>query len=320
MPCSVDFIDKSATADASEVFAVLTCLADASSQISHALRSPTLAGETPADQSDSGRRMDSFADGVLLNALRLCPFVRAIVSEEHDEPLLLHDVSGQTAYDVAIDPLDGTSTLGSNSAVGTIFALFHTRDVLSGAYPLQYKQIVAAGYVIYGPATLLVYRAGGRVHSLVLDYEATRFVRSASAITIPHTGNVYSVNEGHSGCWSDAMNRLVKLYKETDVNRGTPYNTRYGGCLVADFHRILGRGGIFIYPKTQVYPHGRLRYLYEAAPLSYICEGASGLATDGAQTIGSKTVSRIHEKTALFIGSSDLVTEATAVMRGEQSR
>jgi fructose-1,6-bisphosphatase I len=279
-----------------------------------------MAGETPVDQSDNGRRMDSFADDVLLNALRLCPCVRAIVSEEHDAPVLLHDGSGQGAYDVAIDPLDGTSTLGSNSAVGTIFALFHARDVLSGDCSLQYKQIVAAGYVIYGPATLLVYRAGGRVHSFVLDHEAARFVRSASAITIPHTGNIYSVNEGHSGCWSDAMNRLVKLYKETDVNRGTPYNTRYSGCLVADFHRILGRGGIFIYPTTQEYPNGRLRYLYEAAPLAYICEGASGLATDGAQAISSKTVSRIHEKTALFIGSSDLVNEATALMRGEQSR
>ncbi len=320
MPRSVDFIDESATGHASEAFAVLTCLADASCQISHALRSPTIAAKTPTDQIDSGRRMDRFADDVLFNALRSCPFVRAIVSEEQDEPVMLHDVGGQTAYDVAIDPLDGTSTLGSNSAVGTIFALFHTRDVLPSGYSLQYKQIVAAGYVIYGPATLLVYRAGGSVHSLVLDHEATRFVRSASPITIPPTGNIYSVNEGYSGGWSDAMNRLVKVYKETDVNRGTPYNTRYGGCLVADFHRILGRGGIFIYPKTKLYPNGRLRYLYEAAPLSYICEGASGLATDGAQTISSKTVSRIHEQTALFIGSSELVKEATALMRGEQLR
>lgn len=318
MPCSIDFIDESATTHASEAFAVLTCLADASSQISHALRSPAIVEKTFADHHDSGRRMDSFADDVLTNALRLCPFVRTIVSEEHDEPVTSHDVGGQTAYDVAIDPLDGTSTLGSNSAVGTIFSLFHTGDVLPGNYSLQYRKIVAAGYVIYGPATLLVYRAGGSVHSFVLDYEATRFVRSASAIKIPRTGTIYSVNEGQSGCWSDAMKRLVTLYKETDLNRGTPYNTRYGGCLVADFHRILGRGGIFIYPRTKVYPNGRLRYLYEAAPLAYICEGASGLATDGVQTISSKTVSRIHEQTALFIGSSDLVNEATALMRGEQ--
>ncbi len=263
--------------------------------------------------------MDMFADDVLLNALRLCPLVHAIVSEEHDEPVILHDVSGGNTYNVAIDPLDGTSTLGSNSSVGTIFAVFHPRDVLSGTHPFQYKQIVAAGYVLYGPATLLVYRAGSSVHSLVLDHEANKFVRSGSSITIPPTGNIYSVNEGQSECWPDATKQLIKLYKQIDASRGTPYNTRYSGCLVADFHRILGRGGIFIYPKTQAHPNGRLRYLYEAAPLSYICEGASGLATDGTQAISSKTVSRIHEKTALFIGSSDLVNEATSIMRGAES-
>jgi len=321
MACSIDFIDKSApAADASELYSVLTCLADASSRISHTLRGPIFAGETSADPSGSGQRMDSFADDVLLSALRSCPFVRTVVSEEHDEPVILHEANGQTAYDVAIDPLDGTSTLGSNSAVGTIFALFHTGDIISAVDSLQYKQMAAAGYVIYGPATLLVCRAGVAVHSSVLDHEANRFVRSPGAITIPHRGNIYSVNEGHSGCWSDAMNQLINLYKRTDVTRGTPYNTRYSGCLVADFHRILGRGGIFIYPRTKAYPNGRLRYLYEAAPLSYICEGASGLATDGAQPISSKTVSRIHETTALFIGSSDLVNEATALMRGEQSK
>jgi fructose-1,6-bisphosphatase I len=316
MPCSVEFINQSpAQAGDGEVRTMLTCLADACSQISHALRKPE-HGTNRGEPSEDGRSMDIFADAVLVHALRLCRFVRGIVSEEHDHPVMAHDISGPSAYDVAIDPLDGTSTLGSNSAVGTIFAMYQAGDMISASHPPQYKQMVAAGYVIYGPATLLVYRAGGGVHSLIWDDAAQSFVRSASAITIPPRGNIYSVNEGQSGSWSDAMKALVGLYKEIDGSRGTPYNTRYSGCLVADFHRILGRGGIFIYPKTQAYPNGRLRYLYEAAPLSYICEGASGLATDGAHAIRSKTVSGIHDKTALFIGSSDLVNEATSLLRG----
>lgn len=214
-------------------------------------------------------------------------------------------------YLVAFDPLDGSSNIDANVSIGSIFGIYLKMDdyVEDRQFFRKGYDLVASGYVIYGSSTMLVYSTGQGVHGFTLDPSMGEFLLSHPDIKIPQKGKIYSINEGNSQRWGKGVSAYVKYIKEENKETGRPYSLRYIGSLVADFHRNLLYGGIFLYPADNKHPSGKLRLLYEASPLAYIVEQAGGKASDGHQNILNKTPTSIHEKTPLFIGSKSDVEE-----------
>jgi fructose-1,6-bisphosphatase I len=208
-------------------------------------------------------------------------------------------------YVVVFDPLDGSSNIDLNVSVGTIFSIFR-RDPSNRSDPatdvLQpgNKQ-VAAGYVLYGSSTMLVYTTGYGVHGFTLDLSIGAFVLSHPDMKMPRRGNLYSVNEANADGFPESYRRFLHWLKSADD--GTVYSSRYIGSLVADFHRTMLKGGIFLYPPTNQYPEGKLRLLYEANPIAMLAEQAGGIATDGQQRILDIAPENLHQRTPLVVGS-----------------
>ncbi len=256
-------------------------------------------GETNAS-GDKTQKLDEESHVVLEQVLGSAGCFGHMVSEERDEVLPVTRGSKSGKYVVAFDPLDGSSNIGTNIPVGTIFIIFK-RLGIENEFLRPASDIVAAGYSVYGAQTSLVFCAGGPVRGFTLDTSLGEFVMTEPDIKAPESGNTYSVNEGNGWDWEANVQSYVNSLKTHE--RGKPYSGRYVGSLVADFDRTLKKGGIFMHPATKSKPTGKLRLLYEAMPVSYIAEKAGLLTSNGKQSILSLTPSSIHERTGFIVGT-----------------
>ena len=270
-------------------------------------------------QGEMQQKLDVFANETIIKALdhggRLC----AMASEE--EPDIIHIPEGFRCgkYALLFDPLDGSSNIDVNVPVGTIFSV--VRKITRGSRGEMEDMLqpgrrqVAAGYVIYGSSTMLVYTTGQGVHGFTLDPSIGEFLLSHPNIRIPNEGRYLSVNDSYEQHWDDPVKALMRRYRGLDGERKA-MNVRYVGSLVADFHRNLLGGGIFCYPSNKKSPKGKLRLLYEANPLAFICEQAGGAATDGANRILDIQPTELHQRVPLYMGSKSDVEIARQMITG----
>ena len=266
------------------------------------------AGNTNV-QGEVQQKLDVYANQALLHCLGVPDSVAVLVSEENEEPITLERAPGAGEYAIVFDPLDGSSNIDVNVNVGTIFSIFRCPPGPSlgghAAVLQRGSEQVAAGYVVYGPSAILVYTMGQGVFAFTLDPSIGAYVLSAEKIRMPSRGNIYSVNEANADEFDHCYQQFLRGLRNGDLGR--KYTARYIGSLVADFHRTLLKGGIFLYPPTSSYPGGKLRLLYEANPLALIAEQAGGMAIDGRRRILEVEPSNIHQRTALVVGSTEEV-------------
>jgi len=258
-------------------------------------------------QGEMQQKLDVFADEALLNALAFRDSIGVVASEENENPMILHQGSPDAKYAVVFDPLDGSSNIDVNVSVGTTFAIFRrpvgdqqAKEPKNWLLQPGSKQ-VAAGYVVYGSSTMLVYTAGKGVHGFTLDPAIGAYVLSHENIKMPRQGIYYSVNEANREGFPQGYRKFLENLRQGKLNQ--TYSTRYIGSMVPDFHRTLLKGGVFLYPPTKKYPEGKLRLLYEANPVAFIAEQAGGLATNGSQRILDIQPESIHQRTTLAVGS-----------------
>lgn len=267
------------------------------------------------------KKLDVYANEQFIAAFKAGGEVCAVASEENDDIIPIYsEISKNAKYVVAIDPLDGSSNIDVNVSVGTIFSIYRRKSEVGSAGQLSdFLQTgleqVAAGYVVYGSSCMLVYTTGRGVNGFTLDPSIGEFCLSHPDIKIPADGNIYSINEGNYLKFPDGVKKYIKYCQEEDKQTNRPYSSRYIGSFVADFHRNLMKGGIFIYPSTAKSPKGKLRLLYECNPLAFIVEQAGGMATDGFERILTKKTESLHQTTPLFIGSKNMVEKAMGFMK-----
>ena len=273
-------------------------------------------------QGEQVRKLDDFANKVLIYRMQRAGVLCAMASEENADIIEIPDRLPKGNYVLIFDPLDGSSNIDANVNIGTIFSIYRkvsdTPYVTMEDFLRRGSEQVAAGYFIYGPSTMLVYTTGNGVNGFTLDPSVGEFLLSHPDIKIPERGKVYSVNEAYTAYWDESTKRVVEYFKSPENDRGKPYAARYIGSLVADFHRNLLYGGIFMYPadkRDPAKPRGKLRLLCEAAPLAYLVEQAGGAATDGKDRILDLKASQLHERVPLFIGSKKDVEKATEIMQ-----
>jgi fructose-1,6-bisphosphatase I len=256
-------------------------------------------------QGEAVQKLDAFANDVLLNVLERSGHCAVIASEEIEE-LRLSNREGK--YVVLFDPLDGSSNIDTNVGIGTIFSVLRRRSVGAPSQEDALRpghEIVAAGYVLYGPSTVFVLSTGNGVHCFTLDPDVGEFFLSQGNVRCPLRGNGYSVNEGNHARWDARVQEWNAWIKADDKATQRPYGHRYVGSLVADAHRVLLKGGIFVYPADTKSPTGKLRLLYEANPMAFLFEQAGGMATDGVNRILDIVPSAVHQRVPLAIGSSE---------------
>ena len=273
-------------------------------------------------QGEQVQRLDEFANRTIIRSVEAGGHVGLMASEEVDDPIPIPPGYPVGKYVLLFDPLDGSSNIDVNVSIGTIFSI-HRRITPSNASPtiadcLQpgYKQ-VAAGYIIYGSSTMLVYTSGEGVHGFTLDPSVGEFFLSHENIRIPARGSIYSINEGNEANWHEGTRNWVKWLKTPDKANGRPYSQRYVGSLVADFHRTLLKGGVFAYPGDKKNKNGKLRLLYEAAPCAMIAEAAGGAASTGKQRILDIPATELHQRVPLIIGSHDDVADAVEMVKND---
>jgi len=254
------------------------------------------------------KKLDQEADDVLVELLSSSGHFGLLVSEERDSVISTQASNAGGKYVIAFDPLDGSSNIGSNIPTGTIFCIFRRKDTSQPASEADFCQfgrdIVAAGYAVYGAKTSFVYSAGKGVHGFTLDPTIGEFVLTEESIVIPQKGSIFSINEGNAIWWNAATKRFVDEVQKGNATAKPPYSARYVGSLVADFDRTIRRGGIFLYPVDSRRPQGRLRLLYECLPLAFIAEHAGGTATNGKDKIIDIKPKDIHERSAFIAGSN----------------
>jgi fructose-1,6-bisphosphatase I len=269
--------------------------------------------------------MDALAHREFVRALRRGGECCLIGSEEHAEAIPLNTSSEEGRYIVLLDPLDGSSNIDVCVSVGTIFSIYrlpdgHDRNEpgLDAALQPGTEQ-VAAGYVVYGSSTMLVYTTGDGVNGFTLDPTIGEFLLSHPQLATPERGRIFSINAGYYHSFEDGLRNYLDWLQEYDPETERPAKTRYIGSFVSDFHRNLMKGGIYMYPATQGNPEGKLRLMYEANPMAFIAEQAGGRATDGEMRILKKTPDKLHQRTPLFIGSERMVRRAEAFLAEEHS-
>jgi len=259
---------------------------------------------------DAVTKLDVFSQNTMCRVMGHNGHLCVMASEESEDIIPIPDGSKRGKYVLMFDPLDGSSNIDANASIGTIFSIHrkvtngHEDGSLEDCLQKGCDQI-AAGYFIYGSSTMMVYTTGNGVHGFPLDPSLRAFLLSHENIRIPSRGKIYSINEGNSHSWDAGTRRYIEFVKEDRKDRGHPYTLRYIGSLVADFHRNLLKGGIFLYPG----PKGKLRLLYEAAPLAMVVEQAGGAASTGSERILDVQPTSLHQKIPLIIGSRDDVAE-----------
>lgn len=263
-------------------------------------------GETNV-QGEAVKKMDVFANDVFISVFKQSGLVCRLASEEMEEPYYIPENCPIGRYTLLYDPIDGSSNVDINLNVGSIFSIRRQEGEdldQTGADLLRHgHDQLAAGYILYGPSTVLVYTIGRGVHAFTLDPSLGEFILSAENIRVPEHGPNYSVNEGNFWQWDESIRDFIRY-----VHRHEGYSARYSGALVGDFHRILLQGGVFLYPGTTKKPDGKLRLLYETAPLAFLMEQAGGKASTGTQPILDVVPTEIHQRTPLVIGSREDVS------------
>ncbi len=267
-------------------------------------------------QGETVKKLDIMANDALKRTLGYRGNVGIIASEEDDEPRVLSEVEGEDSYIVMFDPLDGSSNIDVNVSVGTIFTVFKNPPDIEGAEQSVLQtgtQQIAAGYVLYGSSTVLVYTCGRGTHMFTLDPQYGTYLLTRENIMIPPHTPSYSVNEAYSHGFPEGYRRYLDWVK---LERPR-YSSRYVGSLVADFHRILIKGGVYFYPETGANPEGKLRLMYESNPLAFLAEQAGGAASTGTQRILDVVPGDVHHRTPLVIGGKQNV-EQVLKMLGEK--
>jgi fructose-1,6-bisphosphatase I len=262
-------------------------------------------------QGEIVQKLDDFANRVIIRRMERAGVLCAMVSEENADFIPIPRQYPIGDYILIFDPLDGSANIDANVSIGTIFSIyrrtsFDQQAVSVGDLLQKGSMQVAAGYIIYGSSTMMVYTAGNGVHGFTLDPSVGEFLLSHPDIKIPERGRIYSVNEGYFSYWDEPTKNIVNYFKSNDSVTGRPYSSRYIGSLVSDFHRNLIYGGIFMYPadsRDLRKPTGKLRLMCEAAPMAMIAEQAGGLATDGIRRILDIEPQELHQRVPLFIGS-----------------
>jgi fructose-1,6-bisphosphatase I len=263
-------------------------------------------------QGENQQKLDVFANKTFIQSLKNRNIVCGIVSEENDEFITIkgQDEESNGKYVVLMDPLDGSSNIDVNVSVGTIFSIF--RRITPVGTPVEEKDFlqpgreqVAAGYVVYGTSTMLVYTTGDGVNGFTLNPAIGSFYLSHPDMSFPENGKIYSVNEGNYSHFPEPVKKYIKYCQQVEEDR--PYSHRYIGSLVSDFHRNMIKGGIYLYPNSTVNTEGKLRLLYECNPMAFLTEQANGIATNGKQNILDIIPTDIHERAPFYCGSSSMV-------------
>lgn len=271
-------------------------------------------GETNV-QGEEVKKLDVLANELFINMLKSSYTTAALISEEN-ENIIEVETEKQGKYIVTFDPLDGSSNIECLVSIGSIFAIF--KKETSGPPTLKDclqpgNQVVAAGYALYGSATMMVLSTGNGVNGFMLDPSIGEFVLTESNMRIPSKGKIYSINEGYKYIWDEAIKEYVENKKNPAM--GKPYGARYVGSMVADVHRTIKYGGIFLYPATTASPNGKLRLLYECIPMAYLVTQAGGLATNGKIPILDVQPETIHQRCPTFLGSKEDVEELHVVLK-----
>ena len=277
------------------------------------------AGNTNV-QGEDQQKLDVLANDIFINSLSQREVVSGIASEENDDfiEIKASENAHMSKYVVLIDPLDGSSNIDVNVSVGTIFSIY--RRVTEPGTPVQPKDFlqkgvnqIAAGYVIYGSSTMIVYTTGNGVNGFTLDPSLGTYYLSHPNIKFPTKGKIYSINEGNYVKFPQGVKDYLKYCQKEEEDR--PYTSRYIGSLVADFHRNMLKGGIYIYPSTSQSPQGKLRLLYECNPMAFLAEQAGGKASDGFKRIMEIEPTELHQRVPFFCGSAAMVTKAEEFMK-----
>lgn len=271
-------------------------------------------------QGEEQMKLDVFANDIFIDALSHREIVCGIASEENEDFIEIkgsENNAHMNNYVVLIDPLDGSSNVDVNVSVGTIFSIY--RRVTPAGTPVKIEDFlqkgvnqVAAGYVIYGSSTMLVYTTGNGVNGFTLDPSVGTYFLSHPNMTYPKTGKIYSINEGNYAKFPQGVKEYIKYCQEEEGNR--PYTSRYIGSLVADFHRNMIKGGIYIYPSYAHAPNGKLRLLYECNPMAFLAEQAGAKATNGFERILEIEPTSLHQRVPFFCGSVEMVEKAEEFM------
>ncbi|HLP89416.1 MAG TPA: class 1 fructose-bisphosphatase [Nostocaceae cyanobacterium] len=265
-------------------------------------------------QGESVKKMDVYANEVFISVFKQSGLVCRLASEEMEKPYYIPENCPIGRYTLLYDPIDGSSNTDTNLSLGSIFAIRQqegtdtngdAKDLLADGN----KQI-AAGYILYGPSTMLIYSIGKGVHSFTLDPSLGEFILTEENIRIPDHGSIYSVNEGNFWQWEESIREYIRY-----VHRTEGYTARYSGAMVSDIHRILLQGGVFLYPGTVQKPEGKLRLLYESAPLAYLIEQAGGRASTGKMDILDVVPTKLHQRTPLIIGSKEDVAKVESFIK-----
>lgn len=277
-------------------------------------------------QGETQMKLDVFADNALLNAVKWGGQVCGVGSEENEKYTAFDsEVNRKSKYVMLFDPLDGSSNIDVNVSIGTIFSIFRRNSSVGDLANINDflqpgDQQVAAGYVIYGSSTMLVYTTGHGVNGFTLEPSIGEFCLSHENMKTPEDGKIYSINEGNLLTCSEGVQNYVGWCKQTDKKTSRPYSGRYIGSLVADFHRNLIKGGIYMYPGTTGAPNGKLRLMYEANPLAFIVEQAGGKASTGTGRILEVKPKDLHQRVPLFIGSKNMVERVEALIAAEKAK
>ncbi|MGF1911182.1 class 1 fructose-bisphosphatase [Vibrio kasasachensis] len=266
-------------------------------------------------QGEEQQKLDLYANDKFKAALEARDQVCGVASEEEDEAVAFNkELNKNAKYVVLMDPLDGSSNIDVNVSVGTIFSIYRRVSPI-GTPPTQEDFLqpgnmqVAAGYVIYGSSTMLVYTTGNGVNGFTYDPSLGTFCLSHENMMVPKDGQIYSINEGNYFRFPLGIKKYIKYCQENDSASNRPYTSRYIGSLVADFHRNLLKGGVYLYPSTQNYPQGKLRLLYECNPMAYIIEQAGGTASDGVARIMDIKPTELHQRVPFVVGSKNMVSK-----------
>ena len=262
---------------------------------------------------ENQQKLDVYADEVFIGSLLSSGECCGVATEENENEIVFSDTfASEGKYIVCIDPLDGSSNIDFNVSVGTIFSIYRRitqrgEKVRNEDFLQAGSNQVAAGYIIYGSSTMLVYTTGNGVNGFTLDPSIGEFCLSHPDIKTPEYGSIYSINEGNYIHFPEGIKKYIKYCQEIDKASGRPYSSRYVGSLVSDFHRNLLKGGVFLYPENETAPEGKLRLVYECNPIAFIASQAGGMASDGKRNLVEIIPLSLHQRTPFYVGSKNMV-------------
>ena len=312
----------------SEFSRLINSITLAANVVNHKLNKAGLVdiiGETGKTnvQDEKQQKLDVYANNKFRDTLINRNIICGYASEEDESFISVNsdDKNNQNSYIVLIDPLDGSSNIDVNVSVGTIFSVYRRISEIGNSVSIddflqKGRNQVAAGYIIYGTSTMLVYTTGDGVNGFTLNPAIGSFYHSHSNLKFPKKGSIYSVNEGNYLQFPDYVKKYLKFCQMEEDNR--PYTSRYIGSLVSDFHRNLIKGGIFMYPSTSKNPKGKLRLLYECNPISFICEQAGGLAIDGEENILDIQPEALHQRVPFYCGSEKMINQVQTFIKNSK--